>query len=222
MLRSLLLFTLLCTCGPAQIFAQFTFSVNAGYSFGSLNHQPELIGNVIQTDGSDFLKATNSATAGLEINYVPPTNRLSWGLQINYSRRGYGHFIKQDGTVLESVYSIPSHADFLDIAPRLSYRLGRLFSASIGPYASMGRKFEDNPFVIESERTTMIYDYGFKVEGRLHFGRAYVYTAYQRSLHNYDFTEILDDQFPSDLLIQVKRPSPISSLLVGVGYTIFR
>jgi hypothetical protein len=142
-------------------------------------------------------------------------------MQMSYSRRGPEHLIQRANGEQESGFLFPSFVDYLDIAPRLTCRPGRLLSASIGPYVALGRKLEDNPFVVESERRTTTYDYGIKVEGRLHFGQAYVYTAYQRSLREYDYTKILDDQ-SGRLLLEVQGPSPISALLIGIGYTIIR
>jgi hypothetical protein len=221
MLRSLLLITLFCTCGPAQVRAQFTYSVSTGYIFGTFNQQPELIGamDIIGQDG--HFKAINSVTVGLEINYAPANKAFSGGLQVSYSRRGHEHLVKRADGELEHGFSFPSHIDYLDIAPRLTYRPGRLFSASIGPYFSLGRKFVDNPFLIEFKRRTNSHDYGVIVGGRLHFGRLFVYTAYQRSMRDYDFTSIPSSQ-PSGTLLSTEQPFSISTLQVGIGYTILR
>ncbi|WP_020571266.1 hypothetical protein [Neolewinella persica] len=221
MTKALLLFALLCTCGPAQMLAQFTFSVNTGYSFGTFNQQPELVGDIIFTGEGGYLNALNSASAGLEVNYAPANTNFSGGLQMSYSRRGYEHLIELANGEQEHSLSHPSHVDYLDISPRLTYRPRRLFSASIGPFLSLGRKFEDNPFVIERERRTNTHDYGIKVAGRLHFGRAYVYAAYQRSFREYDYTGGLDGQ-SSVLLLSVEQPSPISALQAGLGFTLIR
>ena len=221
MTKVLLLFTLLCTCGPAQMLAQLTFSVNTGYSFGTFNQQPELVGDIIFTGQDGHLNATNSATVGLEINYASANKVFSSGLQVTYSRRGHEHFFKRADGELERGFSFPSHIDYLDIAPRLTYRPAKLFSASIGPYFSLGRKFEDNPLIVESERRTNTHDYGIKVEGRLHFGLAYVYSAYQRSLREYDYADVISSQ-SSGILLSIEQPFFISTLQVGVGFTIIR
>lgn len=203
------------------MFAQLTVSVNTGYSFGSFNQQPELVGSAIHIGQDGYLNPINSTTIGLEINYAPADKAFSGGLQVSYSRRGHKHLIKVADRELEHGFSFPSHIDYLDITPKLTYRPGRFFSVSTGPYFSIGRKFEDNPFIVERERRTNTHDYGVMVEGRLHFGRAYMYTAYQRSLRDYDYADVPDSQ-SGGILLSIDQSSPISALRLGVGFTIIR
>ncbi len=233
-LRSLLLFTLLCTCGsassqidkaPQGLFGgksitqrPLQLSIDAGYSFGSFNRQPELVGQ-LNSSGGDFLRALNSATTSLDFSYAPASTNISWGLRVGYSRRGYEHRVEQENGGFSRGNLIPSRVHYADITPRITYRPCRLLSASIGPYVSLGQKFEDNPFVLEPDRRTFSTDYGISLEGRIHLGRLYGYAGYQRSMRNYNYSTISEGfQLP----VGVVEATPISALRLGFGFTILR
>lgn len=234
MLRSLLLLAFLCTCGSAhsqntestkrlfggQNITQglFQLSIEGGYAFGSFNRQPELVGQ-LNSSGRDYLRALNSPTISLDISYAPASSNFSWGLKAGYSRRGYEHRVEQENGGFFPGLITPSLVDYIDIMPRLMYRPCRLLSVSIGPYASFGQKFEDDPFVLEPNRRSFFTDYGISLEGRIHVGRLYGYAGYQRSLRNYSYSTVTGTIQP---MFRIDKPTPISALRVGVGFTVLR
>jgi hypothetical protein len=238
MLRTLLLFTLICTCGPAHAqnakakkqliegtsLHSFTLKLDVGYSYGIFNQEPETSSIPNNSELFDFFGTNNAPVLGLEVEYAPATAALSWGLRLQYAERGYLHLLDTPSngqTVVEGPYSSVA-VRYLDVMPRAAYRFNKNFSIAAAPYVSVGLEECCNPLRPDSERLINKTDYGLNLEGRINLGRFYGFTAYQRSFRTFDYSAISDINSSIGQTITVNRPSGISAIRLGAGFVIIR
>lgn len=222
MTRLLLAAFFFCCCPTLS--AQFTLAADVGQSQGHFNRQPEFSGDPAFPEYQDYLDNINRLALGIEVNFAPATSNFAFGLRLQYTVRGYLQFVEfvPDSPFDSGPYS-NSYVDYLDFMPTVSYRINRTFSLSAATYVSIGLAECCNDFVRPRDKLTNKSDYGINLESRLHLGRFYGFTAYQRSLRPFNYVAVKDVPFWAiGRNTTLEKTSGISALRFGVGYLIIR
>jgi len=218
MLRLLLALTLLCTCAPALL-AQFTLAVEGGIAYAVHNRKVD-IPRTAEPAPEERLRAVGGDAPALHLGFAPADKKISYGLRVQYLKRGYQHIYteRSPGLVLERDV-ITSEVGFIDVLPAVNYGVGGSLLFGGGPYLSMAVTEKNAPVALPDGQSLHRQDYGLHLNGRFKFGRFYFWSQYQLSLQKFD-AAAFNAAYPS--VQPIEDAGRVSLLLFGIGFQLIR
>jgi hypothetical protein len=235
MLRRLLLFTLVCTCGPASssLSAQLQLTVDGGFAIATFDKNPVLPAEtraVFELDDNDTekIEPLEGGYVGLGLAYQPIDKAWGWSTRLQYMKRGYRYRVERNTpTSFQRINRAFSYTTFIDLMAQATTRISGKLKLNAGPYFSMAtndyKSFRLNlndPDNAPNTRT----DFGINAGLSYPFGRLSIMVNYQQSLRRYDFTSLNEAYIQAsglaDAVVLDKTPR-ISALRLGLAYAIW-